>query len=574
MLQQKKHVNTITSVIRHWIDGQMQVKLNLLQMFPIIDDLLLNLSNKMFLKKITSMQESVVANNQMILRDKSNILPINSQTLKSFQMLEARSILTERDLSSSLKNFLREMSAKCMLPTPIVSQGSHSSSLSGSLNILEQNSLIYHPSNIMTQPMNRNLLETSLQSLLTIPQNIMVRDDTPLNQNNQPLNKRNQCLKIRFYPDNVQKIYFGKCFGIYRLVYNNSVDYINKNKSTNFINVRNNVLALIKEKYNNDNDWFNELYFDSKSLAVKEACNSFISNYKKGNQFHIRFKSKRSPSQNLKIDFRTIKFENNELYIFKRKLNDKLFIRNKDCKKINNIITNHIICDSEITRDKSGAYYLCLNYETSNVNIDKKIKTVSIDPGIRTYYNCYTKNGIQMKLGNNINILYNNLLKQSDKIASDKSKSSGRKKKKLIKRHKTINNKIKNIVNNSQNQITSFLARTFDEVITGPLQVKSIVNRARRNIGERIVRDIMVKAPYRLHQKLIDQCNKYNTKLHIVDEHHTSLTCSECKNVKNKNDLKGSRIYDCNKCHLKMDRDYNAAKNIMLRHYGLFSPVL
>ena len=128
--------------------------------------------------------------------------------------------------------------------------------------------------------------------------------------------------------------------GIYRLVYNKSVDFISKNRKTNYIYVRNSVLDIINEKYPNNN-WFNELYFDCKYLAVKEACCAFKSNYNKtsNTHFQVKFKSKNSKNQNLKIDHRVTKFENNNLYIFKNKLKNAIFIRNKDKKKLKIYLT-------------------------------------------------------------------------------------------------------------------------------------------------------------------------------------------------------------------------------------------
>ena len=90
------------------------------------------------------------------------------------------------------------------------------------------------------------------------------------NENTQikePIKEISRTHKIRIYPNKDQKKYINSCFGIYRLVYNNSVDFIKNNKSINFINVRNNILNTIENKYPN-NDWFNELYFDYKTYNV------------------------------------------------------------------------------------------------------------------------------------------------------------------------------------------------------------------------------------------------------------------------------------------------------------------
>ena len=50
----------------------------------------------------------------------------------------------------------------------------------------------------------------------------------------------------------------------------------------------------------------------------------------------------------------------------------------------------------------------------------------------------------------------------------------------------------------------------------------------------------------------------------VVDESFTSKTCGNCGYIKK--DLKNAEIYNCNKCHLEIDRDINGVRNIMLKN--------
>ena len=50
----------------------------------------------------------------------------------------------------------------------------------------------------------------------------------------------------------------------------------------------------------------------------------------------------------------------------------------------------------------------------------------------------------------------------------------------------------------------------------------------------------------------------------IRPEYYTSKTCTKCGNIKH--DLKNADIYKCNSCNLKIDRDTNGARNILLRN--------
>ena len=102
------------------------------------------------------------------------------------------------------------------------------------------------------------------------------------------------------------------------------------------------------------------------------------------------------------------------------------------------------------------------------------------------------------------------------------------------------------------------------------MKIKSIINKAKRNINKNIVKDIIYKSPYKLKCKLISQCEKYHTKIEVVDESYTSVTCGNCLKRKEKGELKGSRLYECNYCGIKIDRDYNGARNILLKQIKIY----
>ena len=55
-----------------------------------------------------------------------------------------------------------------------------------------------------------------------------------------------------------------------------------------------------------------------------------------------------------------------------------------------------------------------------------------------------------------------------------------------------------------------------------------------------------------------------NTRLYIVDESYTSKTCTNCGVIKA--DLGSSKIYQCDKCSLIIDRDVNGARNILIKN--------
>jgi IS605 OrfB family transposase len=410
-----------------------------------------------------------------------------------------------------------------------------------------------------------NSLKTLSESLHIIQQDITVKENT------YRLN-RNECFKIKIYPNTEQKKYLVQCLGNYRLTYNSAINIIKQKKSYNQIEIRKLVFKKIRKK-NPNNTWYDLLPYDSKVFAVIEACNTFKSNFKKQKlnktyKFDVKYKSKLFRQQNLKIDDRTIKYRNNMLYIFNSKLKENFKYKNRYTKKLNYIFKNYKICDSEIIREFDGSYYLCLNYKYDIFCKNKKpINMVSIDPGVKTLYTCYSDNGILIKLGNNIQHLYNKYNEKIKILENIKKKAKGRKKRNIKKRLHKYRRKIKNIVANAHSHLASLLAKNCDKIILPKLDIKNIINKVKRNINKNIARDILDKSLYKLHQKLTDQCKKHNTDVYDIKEHYTSVTCSNCYNVKNKGKLKGARVYECSVCNLKFDRDYNAAKNIMIKYY-------
>ena len=118
---------------------------------------------------------------------------------------------------------------------------------------------------------------------------------------------------------------------------------------------------------------------------------------------------------------------------------------------------------------------------------------LSIDPEIKTLYNCYSKEGVCMKLGNNIEKIYEDKIKKYDELLSLKSQKKGNTKKNLNLRAKKLYKQIKNIVINNHNHIASFVAQTSEEIITSKLDLKKIANKQKRNVGKDIVRNINFK---------------------------------------------------------------------------------
>ena len=60
---------------------------------------------------------------------------------------------------------------------------------------------------------------------------------------------------------------------------------------------------------------------------------------------------------------------------------------------------------------------------------------------------------------------------------------------------------------------------------------------------------------------MIHKSQKEGKNIYLIREEYTSKICSYCLNLK---DIGKSRIYECDICKNKFDRDLNSAKNIFI----------
>ena len=69
---------------------------------------------------------------------------------------------------------------------------------------------------------------------------------------------------------------------------------------------------------------------------------------------------------------------------------------------------------------------------------------------------------------------------------------------------------------------------------------------------------------YRFKEILKYRCKTAGRKLVLVEEDYTSKTCGKCGEINY--DLQGEKTFNCKCCKIAIDRDYNGARNILLKN--------
>ena len=313
-----------------------------------------------------------------------------------------------------------------------------------------------------------------------------------------------------------------------------------------------------------DEAWQKEIPYDTRQLIINDFIAGYkaaLTNRKNGmfSSFQMGYKSKRDQSHIFHIEKRAI---DKDLNIFKNKKIGILRVRNKMKrwmqKNIKSIESNCKIC-----KYNDGRYFLLLSISKEKEQTKKPFDVVSLDPGVRTFQTFYSPNGIVGTIGDGIskNMLYP-IAKRIDRLQSLMTEVPGKTRRNMKKRCAKLRTKIKNIVNNLHWEACNFLCSNFNTIIIPPFEVKNMTS-VQAKISSRTTREMLSLSHYAFRQKLISRGTHVGCNIILASEAYTSLTCTKCGNQKD--DLRGSKTYKCEECGMKMDRDMNGARNIMIR---------
>jgi putative transposase len=119
---------------------------------------------------------------------------------------------------------------------------------------------------------------------------------------------------------------------------------------------------------------------------------------------------------------------------------------------------------------------------------------------------------------------------------------------------------IKDLKNELHNQVANYLTKHYGKIIITPFKTQEMAS----NLTHKVARAMYNLSFYQFRMKLTSKSNERNCILDVKPEPYTSKTCTKCGNIKYS--LGSQKLYECEKCGLKIQRDYNGARNIMLRN--------
>lgn len=243
---------------------------------------------------------------------------------------------------------------------------------------------------------------------------------------------------------------------------------------------------------------------------------------------------------------------------------DKTHVKMNGLGKIKAVFTRDLLgIPKRCTLKKmpSGKYYVFIDLDDKDVpkiKIDQPKDCVAIDLGVSRFYTDEKGNYVSSP-----RFLRRNLkkLRKAQRELSRKQLGSKNWEKSRIKVAR-LYEKSSNTRRDFHFKVAYYLVTTFQEVICEDLRVSSMFSGKSNcyRLARRALYDIGL---YTFLMILQHMANLYGCKLTKVKPQYTSQICSGCGSIVKKN--LSDRIHKCPHCGLEIDRDVNAARNILWR---------
>lgn len=364
--------------------------------------------------------------------------------------------------------------------------------------------------------------------------------------------------KIRIYPTKEQEELIWKHIHACRFIWNYMLAlqrdrYQNGEKHLGRFDM---IKLLTPLKKQEEYSWLKEISNSSLQIVCSDLNKAYTEFFKK-NQRYPKFKSRKKAKLSYPVRSDVIRFENNNLIIEK--------IKSVKTKLKDNFIPQGKISNPRISL-VNNKWILSFGVECENQVQELTDKSMGIDLGIKEL--AVVSYGNEKIVFHNINKskrvrTLEHKLKHVQRVINRKYRTNGNyeKTKGILKYEaiaKEINYKLSNIRKNYIHQITHTLISLLPEkVVMEDLNVSGMMKN--KHLAEAIGK----QGFYEFIRQMQYKCEWNGIEFIQVDRWYpSSKTCSKCNKLKLNLKL-SDRIYKCDYCGLEIDRDYNAAINLM-----------
>ncbi|MEO1374072.1 MAG: RNA-guided endonuclease TnpB family protein [Cyanobacteria bacterium J06635_10] len=212
-----------------------------------------------------------------------------------------------------------------------------------------------------------------------------------------------------------------------------------------------------------------------------------------------------------------------------------------------------------ISRIADDWYISFTYYQKKPENISSRIDAVGVDLGIKTLATLST--GVRIENAKYLRSCLKQLARLQKQLARKEYGSSNRKKLKikLQRMHRRIAFLRKDLLHRG----THYICKNHATIVIEDLNVSGMLSNGNLALS------ISDCGFYEFKRQLEYKAKKFNCQLIIADRWYaSSKICSTCGHKHETLTLK-DRVYECSNCRLKIDRDLNAALNLVKLAYSV-----
>ena len=368
--------------------------------------------------------------------------------------------------------------------------------------------------------------------------------------------------KIRLYPDAGQRAELRRWFGAARYAYNQTVELLTSEDAPPAVKtkVRDVILPTLPPWHRNaPREVLVGAIFDAcRAVSAAKKFNARLAQDKQtgrrqGEDFaRVRFRSRKNPRQTFTVQANCVSGKG----IYRTKLDDMQMAERLPVPE------NRNICRLSL---RYGQYHLSVPYdEKLPPQRENQARVVALDPGVRSFLTWYSADSVG-KIGEGAFFRIQRLCERLDDLLSRAAKSPSRKRRNMRRAANRMRLRIESLVQELHRQAARFLVDSFDVILLPTFETSEMVERGRRRIRSKTVRNLLSLAHYRFGMFLRHKATEDGVVVLSVNEAYTTKTVSWTGEVLE--NLGGASVVVAQDGE-RMDRDYNGARGIYLRALG------
>ena len=266
----------------------------------------------------------------------------------------------------------------------------------------------------------------------------------------------------------------------------------------------------------------------------------------------VRFRSRKNPRQTFTVQAGCV----SDRGIYRSKLGDMQMAEKLPTPE------NRNICRLSL---RYGQYHMSVPYdEKLPPRRENQARVVALDPGVRSFLTWYCTDSVG-KIGEGAFFRIQRFCERLDDLLSRAAKSPSRRRRNMRRAANRMRLRIENLVQELHRQAARFLVNNFDVILLPGFETSEMVERGRRRIGSKTVRNLLSLAHYRFKLFIRHKAAEAGAIVLDVNEAYTTKTVSWTGEVLE--NLGGASVIVAQDGE-RMDRDYNGARGIYLCALG------